>query len=1653
MEKDNLSKNLFETFEKVNDDEKDKNFAKPAPIQPAKKEPMQVVLRIKPFTDKDLNQKENRGCVVLKENGKVELRAPQDSFQFKSSIRGLADQTHEFSFSRVFDQKTQQKELFDEIMLPFAKDILDGQNGLVFTYGVTNSGKTYTIQGNPNDGGVLPRALDVIFNSISKKLYTRPNLKPKHCQSVVSLTEDEEQIEELVRKSVLSAGQEKENLKLSKLLNSTSKSGCGSASSSANSTILSNISMISSSKQSAIDEAELAEEIRARVMDATEISVEQQGNVKFGVWVSFMEIYNELIYDLLDLTPIGKGRKRPALKLGDDRNGKPYVKGLKTIFVTSSDEAYKVLRLGQNNRHMAATKLNQQSSRSHCIFDIKLLKIVDVGQPHVARISRLSIVDLAGSERYCKTGAEGDLLKQAGNINASIMTLGKCISTLRYNQEHPNHQTIIPFRESKLTRLFQNFFLGKGKASMIVNISQCASVFDETYHVLKFSAVAKQIKMKAERATEFWKAPIMPKTPAATPSNKRPPLTIVTPATSKKRTLENPAEFSFNELVNIVSELRDKVKKERVEKANLERNIRKEVCQEMNELMVEIESSHSEQMMEQKQHLESMMDQRINLLTKVVNKRKRKAEDSIETSAEISLACLNAEKVKVKERDETILTLQSKVRQLEAEHTFLKRPETPEDRHKQLDALTDDLKQTKETVALQNEDIERMQNLLQNKDDEIDKLREALDEEEEGDTNTMKELQVLLETTIKELDSARIKLDNRDIRIKELEKIIESQKEDNLEVVKMAEKANEWHTLQKEKNETLKKTNTEQQSRIEELENEVKSLEKRLQEKSEMYEEADENLKTVQFENDEISIKLETYKTAMQEHQTALNDNETFIEQLNKEVAELNDKLKSFENSESVAAAAEDEKIVVKEEPKNESVKLKEDLVKAELKVQEYGDKITRLEKQMHCYESAQEKPTPVKSAVMKLNPSVSKTPDHKMPASPFKQTPVSKIANTPNKGSPYSPASKVSHQQTIKKLNKLLEETSKALEKKTALVVTKNNRVTQLEAQVSSLEKKTAIKDLKAEKSGLESQVSKLEQENVELSDVKNKLESKLSSEEENTASLNEEIDSLESKIEQLQSDLNQAVKEKEIAGRRHEDEMRHHCVLLNQANESSESSSRRIDELGEQVNKADTLIGELRTSLEKQQTQLQTEQQKWRSELSQKTLELKEAQTKMEDDRKTIKELTNDKERVKNSTNKLQKQLDDRRKSRVCLNTQFSTTLEGYEQRLKDVHDQVDDLEEEKSLCKQKIQELESEIEKLQREPSELASLKTREMEFLQQIHTLEETCSKHEIESQTYSLKNTKLEMRIQALESEQNGTSEKLIEMEKENKSLSDIVRELSEKLKAACVEKINLEQAKLNLEIESEKQFKSILSLEKQKSETDAILDSYKENVNALDEKKKEMSSLEKTLADKDQSIQELRMKINEQEASDKSHSDLLKENIELKESLKFAENEKDRILEEKKTALDELLKLSVKSDHHASVTRSSSRKRITSAPVLEHAVDDYTPKRSKRNVEEKPVTRRLTRSARKCKVVVEPVDVANVSHHEENKENEPVNQSMDNTSVLNDTKGKRRKRLLKKQTLYMDSPSVDDKNNKSSDEIKDVHTSVLRRSARNKRKT
>ncbi len=120
------------------------DFDEPAVLRPKierDREPMKVYLRIRPFTPEELDAKEDQCCLDNLDGKTILLRAPQDSFTFKSSIRGIAEQTHQFSFSKVYNDAICQKEFFDDAILGCVKDFIDGINCLVFTYGVTNSGK------------------------------------------------------------------------------------------------------------------------------------------------------------------------------------------------------------------------------------------------------------------------------------------------------------------------------------------------------------------------------------------------------------------------------------------------------------------------------------------------------------------------------------------------------------------------------------------------------------------------------------------------------------------------------------------------------------------------------------------------------------------------------------------------------------------------------------------------------------------------------------------------------------------------------------------------------------------------------------------------------------------------------------------------------------------------------------------------------------------------------------------------------------------------------------------------------------------------------------------------------------------------------------------------------------------------------------------------------------------------------------------------------------------------------------------------------------------------------------------------------------------------------------------------------------------------
>ncbi|XP_065676955.1 kinesin-like protein KIF20B isoform X2 [Hydra vulgaris] len=1047
------------------------------------KEPMKVFLRIRPFIKAELSQNENQGCILIKDDTNIELLPPQNSFMYKSGMRLASDQSHEYSFTHVFKETTKQKEFFDKTMLPFVEDLLDGQNGLVFTYGVTNSGKTYTIQGVPEDGGILPRSLDVIFNSIKKQRYIRANIKPKFCNEVTYLTEEEEIQEDLIKKSVLNAVEHNDT---SKFMNSTSRSATCSS-------LMSDISVIQKSDSNIDILSVIDEEIRQRIADNTTVNLENHGkNIQYSIWISFMEIYNELMYDLFDPSSIVKGKKRTALKLGDDKNGNPYVKDLREVCVNSSDEAYKLLRLGQQNRRMAATKLNQSSSRSHSIFSIKLLKIVD---EQVSRMSRISIVDLAGSERYCKTQAASDRLKEASNINSSIMTLGQCISALRYNQIHPKCQTIIPFRESKLTRLFQSFFLGKGKAAMIVNISQCASVFDETSNVMKFSAVAKQVKLKAQRATEIWKVPPIPKTPVATKSY--PKICIVTPATSSKRTLNDPTAFSYDELVQIVAELRDKLKKERKEKDEIESKLRAEICGEMNEVMDEMEKDYKNQLQEQRERLEDLMEKRLDLLTNLAETlHKNEQREKQDGDGYVSAVLFQAEVLKLKDRDDTICQLKAKIDELESDKNHNKQL-SPLPLSGLYESLKRDFEEAKETLAVQTEAMNRMQEQLMYKDDEIEKLVEALGDNSQDsiEVSKLEEVQNLLAETTRELEITKGQLQEQEQKLQKLVQL----EEDHKELLKVASNHEEWYELIKQKNVFLTEEKDEIQRKYSELDEKYKSTLKELEHTAKNYQESVEAFQTAQFENEENCLKIEKLESVTSEYQESFKAKDSIIKELNEKLYELKEKISFYEEK--------DCKENINTQEIESLLTSKENL---EIKIKDYEVKIEELEKKLSSYENNCSM-KPEKDTLL-----------HEGNMTPSK--PVIKSLHTQKKfdnfSSPLSPMMKVKQVEIIQNLEKRLADTTKALEKKTASLVCKNNKIQQLEKECSK-ELLVEHDKIKKENAEMHTKLDELNKEYTNLILSNELLKKSCTDFEYNATSLHQELIELKTNLKSAEEEL----------------------------------------------------------------------------------------------------------------------------------------------------------------------------------------------------------------------------------------------------------------------------------------------------------------------------------------------------------------------------------------------------------------------------------------------------------------------------------------------------------------------------------------------------
>lgn len=233
----------------------------------------------------------------------------------------------------------------------------------------------------------------------------------------------------------------------------------------------------------------------------TKFNDNNDNNMSYSVEVSYMEIYCERVRDLLNPKNKGNLRVREHPLMG------PYVEDLSKLAVTSYNDIQDLMDSGNKARTVAATNMNETSSRSHAVFNIIFTqKRHDSETDNTSeKVSKISLVDLAGSERADSTGAKGTRLKEGANINKSLTTLGKVISALAEVDSAPNKnnkkkkkvESFIPYRDSVLTWLLRENLGGNSRTAMVAALSPADINYDETLSTLRYADRAKQIRCNA----------------------------------------------------------------------------------------------------------------------------------------------------------------------------------------------------------------------------------------------------------------------------------------------------------------------------------------------------------------------------------------------------------------------------------------------------------------------------------------------------------------------------------------------------------------------------------------------------------------------------------------------------------------------------------------------------------------------------------------------------------------------------------------------------------------------------------------------------------------------------------------------------------------------------------------------------------------------------------------------------------------------------------------------------------------------------------------------------------------------------------------------------------------------------------------------------
>lgn len=490
-----------------------------------------------------------------------------------NQLNQLTNIERQYTFTSILGQSADQKTVYDSCVRSVLADPFSSTGAVFSSYGVSNSGKTFTILGEKAAGGVVPRALVQIFSEYEGHIAQFPRIKCSVANDqITSLDPDQVVLEMEILHEVLG-----ENKQIrAKLTNN----------------------WIADIKK-----------------DHQFIPKQTTDYQQVYIWISFVEIYNEKIIDLF------KGSKGatssaalPSLRIiANNRN--PFILGLTWICVANIENALELLQVGLRRVNYASTGINAHSSRSHNVFTINMISECDSNY----EFSSYKFCDLAGAERISKTGNVGERLKEAGGINTSLHVLGRCLEAVQHNQKPAAKKEIIPVRESKLTFLLQSSLTGREKFVMIVNLLPNLECFEENINVLHFGSIANKITTRKAEVRKFSRRSRYSYfMQHAVSSPKMNSSLVFNESYSFTDRDESSMDLSFKRSQMSSDQLREELRKKDIAYAFLwetiekkereflqkERDIRLEHCASLNSARERERNFHSEQQMLQKSYHE-----------------------------------------------------------------------------------------------------------------------------------------------------------------------------------------------------------------------------------------------------------------------------------------------------------------------------------------------------------------------------------------------------------------------------------------------------------------------------------------------------------------------------------------------------------------------------------------------------------------------------------------------------------------------------------------------------------------------------------------------------------------------------------------------------------------------------------------------------------------------------------------------------------------------------------------------------------------------------------------------------------------------------------------------------------------------------------------